>query len=178
MLFDEKLPLKNIAFTTSVFGCVQCWWNFSKVFEDLQIVVFYFCEIQNSRFSCFFHLQLFIWPCLSKNVSFCDVLWSHWHIRYVNLLLLFEDLFEMCVNVFLWDERSESQPRMGLQRLLVPISIVIEELCVKCKFGHYINSIPLTLSGLIFGHFFDKSSQLELAVFEFFWDFAWVFFNI
>ena len=27
-----------------------------------------------------------------------------------------------------------------------------------------------------FGHFFDKSTQLELAVFEFFWDFAWVFF--
>jgi len=70
------------------------------VFEDLQIVLFIFvrCRI---HVSCFFHLQLFIWPFLSKNANFCDVLWSHWHIRYVNLLLLFEDLFEMCVNVFL-----------------------------------------------------------------------------
>ena len=152
MLFDEKIAFKNIAYY-ECFGCVQCWWNFSKVFEDLQIVLFIFvrCRI---HVSCFFHLQLFIWPFLSKNANFCDVLWSHWHIRYVNLLLLFEDLFEMCVNVFLWDERSESQPRMGLQRLFVPIAVVIEELCVNG------NASLVTIS-ILFGTIKDQCANVS-----------------
>ena len=38
-------------------------------------------------------------------------------------------------------------------------------------------SIPLlyVYAGLIFGHFSAQSTQLELAVFEFFWILAWVF---
>ena len=39
----------------------------------------------------------------------------------------------------------------------------------------YQNFVTGGYSGLIFGHFFGNSTQLELAVFEFFWILPWIF---
>ena len=44
------------------------------------------------------------------------------------------------------------------------IEMVLSSVCVYGRM--------FVLAGLIFGHFFDKSTQLELAAFEFFLDFA------
>ena len=101
MLFDERIAFKKYCLLR-VFLVVSNADEISlRCLKIFKLFFFIFVRYRIHVFHAFFPCDFLFGLFLSKNVNFCDVLWSHWHIRYVNLLLLFEDLFEMCVNVFL-----------------------------------------------------------------------------